>query len=241
MNYSVNWFKKTLFLVRGVLDSTIFINLSEGYSIDSSVKLRNAKVIGKATIAEGCKLINGVTVDAGSLIQVGRYTSFTGPTIDIVAKIHPIMIGSFCSIAKQVLIQEFNHRMDRLSTYYVNKNLFQQDNSADLDSNGSIEIGNDVWIGAQSIITSGTKIGHGAVIGANSVVTGNIPPYAIAVGSPAKVIKYRFDQNVIELLLKIAWWDWPIEKIKANRSLFIDSVDKDLLDKLAKLAIPAEQ
>jgi virginiamycin A acetyltransferase len=79
---------------------------------------------------------------------------------------------------------------------------------------GDIIIENDVWIGAKSTIMSGIKIGNGAVVGSSSVVTKDVPPFAIVVGNPAKVIKYRFTEDQISSLLKIAWWDWEEERIK---------------------------
>jgi serine acetyltransferase len=79
---------------------------------------------------------------------------------------------------------------------------------------GDIVIENDVWIGAKSTIMSGVKIGNGAVIGATTTVTKDVPPYAIVVGNPGKIVKYRFTEKQIELLLKISWWDWNEDKIK---------------------------
>jgi hypothetical protein len=79
---------------------------------------------------------------------------------------------------------------------------------------GDITIENDVWIGAKSTIMSGVKIGNGAVIGATTTVTKDVPPYAIVVGNPGKVVKYRFTEKQIDLLLQISWWNWDEEKIK---------------------------
>lgn len=76
-----------------------------------------------------------------------------------------------------------------------------------------VAIGNDVWIGRNSLILSGVNIGDGAIIGAGSVVTKDVHPYAIVAGNPAKMIRYRFDEKTIERLLKMAWWNWPDEKI----------------------------
>jgi serine acetyltransferase len=79
---------------------------------------------------------------------------------------------------------------------------------------GDITIENDVWIGAKSTIMSGVKIGNGAVIGATATVTKDVPPYAIVVGNPGKIVKYRFTEKQIDLLLQISWWNWDEEKIK---------------------------
>jgi len=82
----------------------------------------------------------------------------------------------------------------------------------DITSKGDISLGSDVWIGTQSVVLSGATISDGAVIGANSVVNSFVPPYAIAVGSPAKVVKYRFSDQLIRRLLTLKWWDWGDEE-----------------------------
>lgn len=83
-------------------------------------------------------------------------------------------------------------------------------------------IGNDVWIGRSVTIMGGVKIGNGAVIGANAVVAKDIPPYAIAVGNPARVVKYRFDEETIKKLLAVKWWNWDLGKIADNFPLMND-------------------
>jgi len=88
-------------------------------------------------------------------------------------------------------------------------------------SKGPIIIGSDVWVGYKALILSGVRIGDGAVIGARSVVSKDIPPYAIAVGSPIVIKKYRFSEEVIKELLRIQWWNWPDEKIVKNIKLLL--------------------
>lgn len=102
----------------------------------------------------------------------------------------------------------------------------------DIASKGPISIGNDVWIASHVVIGSGANIGDGAVIGANSVVVGNVPPYAVAVGSPARVVKYRFDERLITQLLEIRWWEWEDERIKQNRELFLNPLTSDSFDRI---------
>ncbi|MNI40841.1 Chloramphenicol acetyltransferase [compost metagenome] len=85
--------------------------------------------------------------------------------------------------------------------------------------NQKIVIGNDVWIGANAVILPGVTLGDGAVIGAGAVVTKDVPPYAIVGGVPAKVIRYRFTPEEIEVLLRIKWWEWEIEEIKSKAYL----------------------
>jgi acetyltransferase-like isoleucine patch superfamily enzyme len=79
---------------------------------------------------------------------------------------------------------------------------------------GNINVGNDVWIGAKSTIMSGVTIGDGAIIGSTATVAKDVPPYAIVVGNPGKIVKYRFTQAQIDGLMQIQWWDWEEEKIK---------------------------
>jgi virginiamycin A acetyltransferase len=99
-----------------------------------------------------------------------------------------------------------------------------------MESKGPITIGNDVWIGTQCVILSGSTIGDGAVIAANSVVTADIPPYAIAAGSTAKVLRYRFSDAIIERLLNLQWWHWSRSKLEQNRALFEGDLTEDKLD-----------
>lgn len=98
---------------------------------------------------------------------------------------------------------------------------------------GPVIIGNDVWIGEGVRILTGTRIGDGAVIGTRAVVAGEIPPYAIAVGIPARVLRYRFSQEQIEKLLRIKWWNWPLEKIRKNEKLLVSN-DIDALERAAR-------
>lgn len=190
------------------------VNISRTSCIDKSALLINSKILGEINIAEGCKIINGVELKGGAKISIGRYTAINGPFTDIRALIHPVEIGSFCSIARGVNFQEYNHNLTDKTTFFYKSNLLGKSKKNDVVSKGAIKVGNDVWIGTQCVILSGADIGDGAVIAANSVVTGKIPPYAIAAGSPAKVIKYRFDNDKIEYFLKIRWWNMPIEEIR---------------------------
>lgn len=130
-----------------------------------------------------------------------------------------LIIGKFCAIAKDVkfIMNGANHQVSGFSTYpfYIFGNGWEKvmPNPADLPHKGDTCIGNDVWIGYNATIMPGVKIGHGAIVASQSVVTRDVPPYAVVGGNPATVIKLRFEQNVIDKLVAIAWWDWPIEKI----------------------------
>lgn len=189
-----------------------------GAIVHPSARILGSVIHGNVTISEHVD-IDKCTI-AGNQISIGRYTTINGPNTTIYSEVNSIEIGSFCSIARNVDIQEWNHPIHTLSTRMMNSKLIGSNIREEMESKGSIKIGHDVWIGAQAVILSGATIGHGAIIGANAVVAGIIPPYAIAVGNPAKVIRYRFDKETIELLLKIEWWNWEIEKIKNNLHLF---------------------
>lgn len=153
-------------------------------------------------------------------INIGNNTTINGPGTEFHAIKSKITIGNFCSIARHTAIQDHNHDIENITTYYIKHHIFNEERKESAVSKGDVLIGNDVWIGTQSIILSGVTVGDGAVIAANSVVTKNIPPYAIVGGTPAKVLRYRFSEDIIKELIKVKWWDWDVKKIKRNRHLF---------------------
>ncbi len=163
-------------------------------------------------------------------IEIGNYTSIWGPNTDLYSGKRNIIIGKFCSIARNVSIQCYNHNMNKITTYYIGANLFNEEWENENLYKGDIIIKNDVWIGSHSIIMPGVTIGNGAIIAANSVVTKNVPDYTVVAGSPARVIKKRFEEPIIEKLLKIKWWDWSYEKIVSNRNLFLNEITLNQLD-----------
>ncbi|AZO23853.1 CatB-related O-acetyltransferase [Mesorhizobium sp. M1E.F.Ca.ET.045.02.1.1] len=134
----------------------------------------------------------------------------------------PVVIGSFCSIAPGVLfLCQGDHRTDTVSTFPFQSRTFKTKTNLEyLTSKGPIVLGNDVWVGSRAIILSGVKIGHGAVIAAGSVVTKDVGPYTLVGGNPAKPIKRRFSDETVAALLEIQWWNWPIERIKKERTAF---------------------
>lgn len=134
-----------------------------------------------------------------------------------------LRIGKFCSIARgaKFLFNSANHTMASLSTYpfplfFEEWGLEKKNVTKAWDNKGDIHIGNDVWIGYEAVILAGVTIGDGAVIETRAVVTKDVPPYTIVGGVPAKPIKKRFPDEIIDQLLKIRWWDFPEEKIAEN-------------------------
>ncbi|MCQ2397629.1 MAG: CatB-related O-acetyltransferase [Lentisphaeria bacterium] len=131
-----------------------------------------------------------------------------------------LVIGKFCQIASGVefVMNGANHQMTSVSTYpFFTMPSWKATppESSDMPLKGDTIIGNDVWIGQNAVILPGVHIGDGAIIGANCVVGCNIAPYSIAVGNPARIIRKRFDDELIELMLKWKWWNKPIEEIKS--------------------------
>ena len=131
-----------------------------------------------------------------------------------------LIIGKFCDIATGIefVMGAANHRMNCITTYpfYIMGNGWGSaiaPHESELPYKGDTVIGNDVWIGQNVTIMPGVHIGDGAIIGANAVVASNIPAYSIAVGNSARVIKKRFDDEMIDLLEKFQWWNKDIEEI----------------------------
>jgi virginiamycin A acetyltransferase len=149
-----------------------------------------------------------------------------------------LIIGRFCAIATgvQFIMNASNHRLDGLSTYpFAIFGQGWEDAAYDWrwNSRGDTIVGNDVWIGTQATIMPGIEIGDGAVIGAKAVVGSNVPPYAVVAGSPARVVRQRFDAASVARLRAIRWWDWPAEKITRHLHL-IRGTDIDALERAGR-------
>ena len=140
-----------------------------------------------------------------------------------------LIIGKFCAIARGVefIMNGANHRMDSATTYPFNIMGGGWETFApklkDLPFKGDTVVGNDVWIGQHVTILPGVHIGDGAIIGANSVVAKDIPPYCIAAGNPCRIIRKRFDDELIQYLLTLKWWDWDADKIFQNMGALCSS------------------
>ena len=129
-----------------------------------------------------------------------------------------LIIGKFCQIASGVefIMNGANHQMNAVSTFpfYTLEGWEQTPPSKeDLPLKGDTVIGNDVWIGQNAVILPGVHIGDGAIIGANSVVGSNVEPYTIVAGNPARVIRKRFNDKLIQTMEELKWWDLSIEEI----------------------------
>jgi acetyltransferase-like isoleucine patch superfamily enzyme len=162
--------------------------------------------------------------------EVGMYSSINRSTVGsysnvgVSSYVSDSMIGRYTLIGSRVSIGGFGHPLNYLSigAFQWGQSLeawgYSKEFSKNFDSGirpkeDITEIGSDCWIGDNSVILAGRNLGHGCVIGAGSVVTTDIPPYAIAVGNPARVIRYRFSDNLISQLIEFRWWELNIEDL----------------------------
>jgi len=145
-----------------------------------------------------------------------------------------LVIGRFTAMAAgtKFIMNGGNHRLTGVSTYPFSifagwRGLWEGE--LDFPSRGDTVVGNDVWIGYDALLMPGVRIGDGAVVAARSVVTSDVPPYAIVGGNPARVIRRRYDDTTVTKMLKIAWWDWPVDAITKAIPL-ISQTDVDALE-----------
>lgn len=151
-----------------------------------------------------------------------------------------LVMGKFCQIAHGVrfITSYANHFMGGFSTFPFNNFMMTpQTTMEDIqamfqvsEKKGDTIIGNDVWIGMEAVIMPGVTIGDGAIIGSRSVVVKDVEPYTIVGGNPAKTLKKRFDEATIATLLKMQWWNWPVDKIEANLDAILGADIEKLRD-----------
>ena len=169
-------------------------------------------------------------------IVVGRYSYYSGyyhgHSFDDCARFllpdpgaDKLIVGSFCSIgsgAAFIMAGNQGHRHDWASSFPFFYMPEMPEFAGALDAfapAGDTVIGNDVWIGTEAIVMPGVRIGHGAVIGTRALVTRDVEPYTIIGGNPGKPIRKRFDEAQIAMLLEMAWWDWPEDRLQAAMPL----------------------
>lgn len=151
-----------------------------------------------------------------------------------------LIIGKFCQIAAGVefVMNGANHQMNAVSTFpfYTLEGWDMEIPAAkDMPLKGDTIIGNDVWIGQNAVILPGVKIGDGAIIGANSIVGCNVEPYTIVIGNPAQMLRKRFDDELIELMLQFKWWDKTIEEINGLIPILTSSNLSDVKRKIKSM------
>ncbi len=173
--------------------------------------IRGSVIDKTASVGNGAQIVN---------CKIGRYSYIYGTSVV------ETEMGGFCSIASGTVIGGGGHPTEWVSSspvFYKGKNVLKTNYSHnEYKEFKKTVIGNDVWIGSKCLVKGGITIGDGAVIGMGSVVTKDVPPYEIWAGNPARCIKKRFDDETIEKLLKIKWWDLPDEKLKELGDMFND-------------------
>ncbi|MDN7131955.1 CatB-related O-acetyltransferase [Halomonas sp. MC140] len=186
--------------------------------IKLGVTAKKTMSMGKRTIltCEAPVVLDG---DFGMRGNIGAYSYIrSGCRLSPGTKV----IGRYCSIAPDVVIGDGDHPVDWLSTHpfqWGATGLISRKVALELKKEiplkSKIRVGHDVWIGSRAMIMRGVTVGNGAVIAAGSVVTKDVPPYAIVAGVPAKVIRYRFSEDVVQKLQVIKWWDFDIPNSSA--------------------------
>lgn len=192
-----------------------FRNRKNRVAFGTGVRFRDLNVEEFVTLHDGCQLFN---------VEIGRM-SYIGPSTHV----SNTKIGRFCSIGPDIRIGlGGTHPTDKVSTHpsfyspHFRSQITFADQSYFDEYPGSVSIGNDVWIGARATLVDGINIGDGAIIAAGSIVTRDVPPYAIVAGVPAKLVRQRFENETIQTLLKIAWWERDLSWLVENFRIFND-------------------
>ena len=183
-------------------------------------------------------------------VSIGRGT-YGAPTLVLYSAADRVVIGNYCSIAAGCYLLAGGEHNTRVTSTFPFKVYYGQDPGAaapdpaqiryaDAVYKGALVIGSDVWIGFGATVLSCVTIGHGAVVGAGAVVASSVPPFAIVVGNPARILRYRFDDDIVAALLRIQWWHWQPDRVAEYQSLlqgdpaqFVEAVDRLHFETLA--------
>lgn len=189
-------------------------NMAEERQRESGAPLGAEPLVHPGAVVRDSRLGAWTEIGPGwSLLEVdfGDYSYAAGTD----GVIHHASVGRFCSIASHVVINPGDHPMERVTQHHLTYRLRRYGLAGEDDASffawrrgRPVEIGHDVWIGHGAKVMAGVAIGIGAVIGAGAVVTRDVGPYEVAVGSPARVVRRRFPEDVARRLLDTAWWDW---------------------------------
>jgi virginiamycin A acetyltransferase len=183
--------------------------------------------------------------DNQPVIEIGRFTYSAGLGIGLADTRSRVRIGNFCSIAEQVIFfLKTDHRPDWLSSYPLNRfpwdSTIPKPSDPYADLRDDITIGSDVWISWGVKVLAGVTVGNGAVLCADAVVTRNVPPYSVVAGNPARVVKRRFDDDVIDYLEQLKWWDMSVSQLQKYAPLLMSknyvelraNVERDLANRM---------
>ncbi len=215
--------------------------IDEAAKVYQDVYIRDSSV-GKAVISDRAVLISSAISDK---VEIGRdcsviHTTFGfGSYVGANSVVKFTRLGKYCNLSWHLSIGGSNHPMHSASLYtdsWWKRTFGVGPGLQPLSEEEYTELGNDVWIGAKASILRGIKVGDGAVIGANALVLEDIPPYAVAVGTPARVIRYRFDEATVARLLAVRWWDWDVDTIRSAADLLRGDLNEEKLRGLEAIA-----
>jgi virginiamycin A acetyltransferase len=217
------------------------VSFFRGSEVENSV-IGSDVVIGNDAIVIDSEIGDFISINRRNYILRSRIGSFTYTGIG--TSIRSAQVGKFCSLAWDISIGGGNHEFDMVTTsplWRLHKLSGEQGKAkGELEKRyqifGETTIGNDVWIASNVTVLRRVHIGDGAIIGAGAIVTKDVPPYTIVAGVPAKPMKKRFPDHIIEALLEIKWWDWPVDVIKANIDLIYNTkLDEDVIEKMQNI------
>lgn len=222
--------------------------------VSASARLYNNVRIIRSTIGDVTSIGDYTTVrdsEVGHHCQIQRYCDLlrvqigNNTIIERNAVLHDVTIGSFCELSWYVGMGGDNHNYKLPSihhwywqTYFgfeTDENSIGKKNFFDKLNSEECKIGNDVWVGSGVTVNRKVHVGNGAILASGTVVTKDVPDYAIVAGVPARIIKYRFDEETIKRLLAIKWWNWPEDVLRENRHLFEVEVCEDTLCKMEQI------
>lgn len=231
-------------------------------SIDETAQVTTSELEGNVVIYKNARILSSKLFGDNSigdfstirLSEIGKHVSVQRncdimrckiddySIIEKNAVIHDATIGKFCEISWHCSIGGDNHnyKLPTIHHWYWNKTFgFEEDVNAIGGQNFKNKIlseecviGNDVWIGSGVTVNRKVHVGNGAILASGTVITKDVPDYAIMGGVPARIIKYRFDEETINRLLAIEWWNWPYKTLKDNRHLFEVEVSEETLKKM---------
>ncbi len=198
-------------------------SLDEEVAVESYTQVLHSKLGRKVQLGRSNSILYS---------QLGRYC-YTGQNTTI----RNAKLGRFNSISWNVSIGGNTHDMNKVTTHsflvYPKWGMGGNSNWQSVKEECNLE--NNIWVGAGVNILRGVTIGSGAIIGAGTVVTKDVPPYAVVVGNPGRIIRMRCPEEIIEKMLEIAWWDFPIEVIRDNFNVFESELTQEIVYKLSEI------
>jgi chloramphenicol O-acetyltransferase type B len=208
---------RLLLLPLGLVKKIVELSNEGARDIQNTFRFRLSKIDGSVTISMDSKIHKNCHILQGSILNSVVLQSYSYLNKNCV--LQNVNIGRYCSIATNVQIGLGNHPTNLLSTstlFYKKKNTFGIeliDKDINFSEYKTTNIGHDVWIGSSAIILDGVEVGIGAIIAAGAIVTKDVPPYAVVGGVPAKILKYRFSDEQIQILLESKWWEKEPQEI----------------------------